>query len=360
MVANGRNAGHGADGSVALQTAADFMAQAFEWLRGSYVMLAFDIGIRSGLVDVLRRIERGTPGEIAEAGGLSERHVREWLSLMATVGAVTYEPVTGVFTAAPGLLAATLPPDPPPTADFAVLAPAIADTIRNGGGVGYEAFGDGFVDRLDGSSRMTTDMFLLEAWVPAVDGLREALLNGASVAEIGCGTGHALNVLAREFPSSSYVGFDINIEALRRAEAEAREWGLANVRFERRDVVSLPDAPFNVVLAFDCIHDQAHPRQVVSEIRRALEPHGLFVMIEPRSSSRLEDNLDNPQATFLYTMSLFHCMQVSLAQGGEGLGTAWGEDRAREMLESTGFAIRSVVDVPGGLMPQTLFVATPR
>ena len=342
------------------QTGAEFMAQAFEWLRGSYVMLALDVGIRSGLLDVLRRIERGTADEVAEAGGLSERHVREWLSLMATVGVVGYEATTGVFTAAPGFLTATLPPGPPPIVGFALLAPAIADTVKNGGGVGYEAFGDGFVDRLDGSSRMTTDMFLLDAWVPAVDGLSAALSRGASVAEIGCGTGHALNVLAREFPASTYVGFDINVEALRRAEAEAKEWNLPNVRFERRDVVSLPDPPFDVVLAFDCVHDQAHPRQVLSEVHRVLAPDGLFVMIEPRSSSNLEDNIDDPRATFLYMMSLFHCMQVSLAQGGEGLGTAWGEDRARRMLDDAGLEIRSVIDIPGALMPQTLFVATPR
>ena len=343
------------------ETAPELMAQVFEWLRGSYIVLAVDVGIRSGAWDTLRRLERGTAEEIAEAGGLSPRHVREWLAVLTTSRLVRYDPVTATYAAAPGLLAARFPPGPPATVAFAALAPAVAETMKTGGGLSYADYGPSFVEMLDNGSRMATDLFLLDAWIPCVDGLRDSLAAGVSVAEIGCGTGHATNVLARAHPASRFVGFDINAEALRRGDAEAREWSLDNVTFERRDVVSLPDdGAYDVILAFDCIHDQAHPRRVLAEVRRALKPDGVFVMVEPRTSSNLEDNLDDPHATYHYVVSLFHCMQVSLAEGGEGLGTAWGEQRARELLDEAGLEVRAVGDVPGTLMPQRLFVASPR
>jgi SAM-dependent methyltransferase len=106
---------------------------------------------------------------------------------------------------------------------------------------------------------------------------------------------------------------------------------------------------FDLVTAFDAIHDQAHPARVLDAVARALRPDGTFLMVDIRASSNVEDNLELPWAPFLYTASTMHCMSVSLGLDGDGLGTAWGEQLATSMLHAAGFAnvdIRSVESDP--------------
>ena len=71
-------------------------------------------------------------------------------------------------------------------------------------------------------------------------------------------------------------------------------------------------------------------------IAAALRPGGTFLMQDILASSHLEKNLENPIAPFLYTISTMHCMTVSLAQGGAGLGTCWGRELAEKMLRDAG------------------------
>jgi AcrR family transcriptional regulator len=96
---------------------------------------------------------------------------------------------------------------------------------------------------------------------------------------------------------------------------------------------------------------------VLERIWAALVPGGTFVMVEPGASSNLEDNLANPMAPMLYTTSTLHCMTVSLAEGGAGLGAAWGEQRARAMLAEAGFADVAVHEAPGDPL-NAVFVAS--
>ena len=124
--------------------------------------------------------------------------------------------------------------------------------------------------------------------------------------------------------------------------------GLSNARFVVLDVTHLPDEPqFDLITSFDAIHDQRDPATALRRIAAALAPGGVYLMIEPKASSHLEDNLGNPFAPYLYGMSVLHCMTVSLAEGGAGLGTAWGEQAARRMLGDAGFTSIEVVDAPG-------------
>ena len=131
------------------------------------------------------------------------------------------------------------------------------------------------------------------------------------------------------------------------AREEAREWGLTNAVFVQCDVAGEIDAgAFDLVTAFDAIHDQVAPAAVLERIHAALAPGGTFVMVEPRASSEVADNLGNPLAPMLYATSTLHCLTVSLAGGG-GLGAAWGEQRARAMLAEAGFGDIAVHAAPG-------------
>jgi SAM-dependent methyltransferase len=124
--------------------------------------------------------------------------------------------------------------------------------------------------------------------------------------------------------------------------------GLGNASFEVLDATRLPAEPkFDLIASFDAIHDQKDPATVLGRAAAALAPEGIYLMVEPKASSTLEDNVGNPFTPYMYGMSVLHCMTVSLAVGGAGLGTVWGEQTARRMLAEAGFASVEVVAAPG-------------
>ncbi len=181
--------------------------------------------------------------------------------------------------------------------------------------------------------RDTVDATLLEGALPLVPGLVERLEAGIDVADIGCGSGYALCVMARAFPNSRFQGFDFSEEAIMAARTQAREWELDNVTFEVRDVTDLSlTAAFDFITTFDAVHDQAAPDRVLAGIADALRPGGVYLCVDIAASSNVEDNADHPMGSFLYTISTMHCMTVSLALDGMGLGAVWGEQTALAML----------------------------
>ncbi len=325
--------------------------------------LMVDLADRTGLLVALAT-GPGTSAELAARAGLVERYVRECLGALAAAGIVEHDAAGATF-ALPAEHAACL--TGPGAANLAPVArvgtllaghvAGVARAFRTGGGVPYEAYRPEFTTVMDGLSRGLLDGQLLDGIVPLVPGLAERLAAGGRVADIGCGTGHAVTLLARAFPRSTVVGYDIAADAIDRARAEAAAWGLTNATFEVLDVAALPaDPPFDAVFAFDAIHDQADPAGVLAAVRRALTPDGVFAMMDVKAASRLEDNLGNPLAPWLYAVSTLHCLTVSLAYGGAGLGTVWGEELARTMLTDAGFGDVAVHEVPEDPM-DSLYVA---
>jgi 2-polyprenyl-3-methyl-5-hydroxy-6-metoxy-1,4-benzoquinol methylase len=182
--------------------------------------------------------------------------------------------------------------------------------------------------------------------LPLVDGLPERLNVGADVADFGCGSGHAVNVMAQAFPQSRFTGIDFSEQAIATGAAEAARLGLKNAAFESHNLTDLDKADaFDLITVFDAIHDQAQPARVLANIHRALRPGGVFLMADIKASSLLEENVGVPMSTYLYTVSLMHCMTVSLALDGAGLGTAWGTQLATSMLADAGFTDVRVAEV---------------
>lgn len=154
-----------------------------------------------------------------------------------------------------------------------------------------------------------------------------------------------MNRLAELYPRSRFTGMDLSSAAIGFARDQASKQGLRNVEFLAVDLSDFdetaePDT-FDFITTFDAIHDQAKPLNVLSGICRALSSDGVYLMQDISGTSHLHQDIDHPIGTFLYTISCMHCMTVSLAQGGEGLGTMWGEEKTREYLQRAGF--RSVV-----------------
>ena len=319
--------------------------------QGTMMTMLIDVGHRTGLLHAAS-LGPKTAEELADHTDLSARHVREWASGLAVAGVLTYDAESTCF-GLPAEHAIWLTGDRytnlAPVAGLVVgLAPRADDVIeamRSGGGVPYERYRPHFTHAMDRVGRARYDALLVRGYLPVAPGLPERLSNGADVADVGCGTGHCLNLMAHAFANSTFTGFDFSEEAIALAREEASSMELTNVTFEVADVASLPENAFDVVFAFDAIHDQADPAGVLSQIRAAIREGGEFFMVDIRASSNLEDNMGEAGNVIIYGTSLFHCMQVSLALGGAGLGTAWGKQLATSMLEEAGFHDVAVHDI---------------
>jgi len=332
----------------------EFARKLFSHYTSGMVTLMVDIGHKTGLFEAVAT-RPGTSQEIAERAGLDERYVREWLGAMATAGIVQYDPSARTFllplehaVVLTGKSSRNLAANSQALAMLAKRLSRIVESFKSGGGVPYAEFRPDFTEYMDASWRLLYDGLLIKGFLPIAKGLPERLAAGIRVADLGCGTGHAINLMAREYPRSDFVGYDIAGDAIERARAEARAMGLGNARFEVADVTRLPaGATFDLVTSFDAVHDQRDPAAVLRAAAAALAPDGTYFMVEPRASSNLEENLANPFAPWIYGISVLHCMTVSLAEGGTGLGTAWGEQTARRYLADAGFKSVDVVEAPG-------------
>ncbi len=315
--------------------------------------LMTSVGHQTGLFESLAGQPPGTSAEIADRAGLNERYVREWLNAMTTARIVVHDPAGRTYRL-PAEHAASLT-DAAGTDNLARFTQYIAllaeveqpiiECFRNGGGLSYSQY-PRFHRVMAEESGAVFDAALVDTILPVVPGLVDRLQVGIDVADIGCGSGHAINVMARAFPSSRFTGYDFSEAAIGMARSEAARLGLTNARFVVQDVAVLDtSSSYDLVTAFDAIHDQAHPARVLSCIEDALRPDGVFLMVDMKASSKVEDNIDAPLGTFLYSVSTMHCMTVSLGLGGDGLGTAWGEQVAVSMLHDAGFGTVDVKEL---------------
>ena len=342
----------------------DFAERMGRMMNDAAVVLMVSVGHRTGLFDVMAAMPPATSAEIAARAGLNERYVREWLGAMTTGRIVDHDGVAGSFslpadhaaclTRAAGL--DNLAVQAQYVGLLALVEDQIVDCFRHGGGVPYSAF-----PRLQAVMAEDTgavhDATLIDGTLPLVPGLVGRLEHGIDVADIGCGSGHAVNLMAEAFPRSRFAGFDFSDTGLAAAVAEADHKGLTNVRFEKRDAAGLGEtARFDFMTTFDSVHDQARPDLVLAGIAQALRPGGVYLCVDFAGSSKLSENLDHPFGPFGYTMSCMHCMTVSLADGGMGLGAMWGEQKAQEMLTGAGFTSIETVHVDGNIA-NTYFIA---
>ena len=326
-------------------------------LNGSILALMASIGHRTGLFDAMAGLPPATSQKIAEAAGLNERYVREWLGAMVTGKIVEYdrsnktyslpaEHATSVTRAGgPNNLAAML--------QFTSLMGNVEDQIvqsfQNGGGVPYSAYPK-FQALMAELSAQVSDATLVDVTLPLVPGLVERLKAGINAADVGCGQGHAINLMAKAFPNSRFIGYDFSEEAVAAGKAEAKAMGLTNSEFEVKDAATLGGSrKFDLITVFDAIHDQAQPRKVLKGISDSLKQDGVLLMVDIAASSNLEENMEHPLAPMLYGVSTMHCMTVSLALDGEGLGAVWGEQKARELLTEAGFGQIDIEHVEGDI-----------
>jgi 2-polyprenyl-3-methyl-5-hydroxy-6-metoxy-1,4-benzoquinol methylase len=326
-----------------------FAGRMLELLNDGALAVMISVGHRTRLFDALRETGAATSQELANAAGLHERYVREWLGAMTTGRIVEYEPETGRYGLpaehASWLTRAAAPDNLAVEAQWITTLSTVEDDIvecfEKGGGVPYERY-TRFHEVMAEESAQTVLSVLFTHILPLVPGMSKRLEEGVALLDLGCGRGRALLQFAERFPNSTFQGYDLSRDAIAYAQAQATERGLANVAFEQRDLSTFdadaePEA-FAFVTTFDAVHDQAHPLAMLEGTKRTLESDGVYLMQDIQGSSHVHENIDHPGAPLLYMISCMHCMSVSLAQGGEGLGAMWGEQKARELLAEAGFA----------------------
>jgi 2-polyprenyl-3-methyl-5-hydroxy-6-metoxy-1,4-benzoquinol methylase len=317
-------------------------------LNHGALCLMLSVGHRTGLFDVMRELPPATSDEIAARAGLHERYVREWLGAMTTGRVVEVDPATGRFALPPEhaafLTRAAAADNMAVFAQYIALLGGVEDEIvecfRKGGGVPYSRY-PRFHEVMAEDSGQSVLSSLEAHILPLVPGLTDRLAKGIRVLDAGCGRGRILHRLAALYPRSRFVGLDLGEDAIAYARAEAARAGHGNLEFAVADLSDFdrtaPAEAYDLVTTFDAIHDQARPLNVLKGIHRALKPDGVYVMQDIGGTSHVHEDVHHPLGPLLYTVSCMHCMTVSLAQGGEGLGAMWGEETTRAYLREAGF-----------------------
>jgi 2-polyprenyl-3-methyl-5-hydroxy-6-metoxy-1,4-benzoquinol methylase len=324
----------------------DFVGKVLTDTSGMTTTILAALGDRLGLFKTLAAHGPATSTELAKAASINERYAREWLGGMASAGYVRYDPAMHRFA---------LPPEHVPVlaqegspvyfggahqmllGTLGVLD-QLTTAFRQGGGVPQPAYSEDWWAGMERFSAGWFENLLLQEWIPAMPRVREALERGADVADVGCNRGRALIKLARAFPRSRFVGYDVFEPAIRQASERAATAGVADrIRFEHRDVSKGLPEQFDLITTFDVIHDAVDPLGLLRTIRQALRPGGTYICLDINCSDKLEENA-GPLGALFHGFSVLYCMTTSLSHGGAGLGTVGlPESKLKELATQAKF-----------------------
>jgi SAM-dependent methyltransferase len=303
------------------------------------------IGDRLGLYQALAEVGPLTSAQLAQRTGTSERYVREWLAAQAASGYVVYDSASAAFSLTPEQAAVFADRESPfhmaggyySIASLYKDEPKLTDAFRSGRGVGWHEHSECLFCGTERFFAPAYRAFLVDTWLPALDGVVAKLRNGAKVADVGCGHGRSTLIMAQAFPQSEFFGFDYHDGSIERARHLAADAGLRNVEFQVSDARSVPGSGYDVVACFDCLHDMGDPVGAARRIREVITADGTWMIVEPLASDRLEDNL-HPLGRLFYSFSTMVCTPASLSQDvGLALGAQAGEARLRKVAEAGGF-----------------------
>jgi 2-polyprenyl-3-methyl-5-hydroxy-6-metoxy-1,4-benzoquinol methylase len=303
------------------------------------------IGDRMGLFKAMAGAGSLTVEQIAGKTSLSPRYIREWLGAMVAAHYVEYNAAADTYLLTPEYAAALADEDSPffvgsyfQMAQAAVtVAPKVAEAFKTGKGVSQSEYPVSFFEAAERNSRTRYLHKLLRKWIPTMPQVTEVLGRGGLAADVGCGGGRAAIMIAQAFPKARVVGYDLHAESIERACRNAEAANVADrVSFEVSDGSRLPAGRFDFVSTFDVVHDAVDPQGLMSAIRRALKDNGTYLVQEVNVSDKLQDNI-RPLGKMIYSVSTLYCMTTSLAHDGAGIGTAMGENKARELASAAGF-----------------------
>lgn len=317
------------------------------------------LGDRIGLWRAMAGSGPLSPAELAKRTDTTERYVREWLNAMAAAGYVTYDAAARTY-ALPAEHAVALADSENPafvpglfqvTAAMWAGESKIAANFRSGAGLEW---GHQHPCLFEGTERFFRAGYLgnlIQAWLPALEGVVGKLERGARVADVGCGVGASTIIMAKAYPKSKFVGFDYHAGSIELARQRARDAGVADrVTFEVAKATDFPGTNYDLIAHFDCLHDLEDPVGAAKHARTAIAKDGTWLIVEPFAGDRAEQN-HNPVGRVFYAASTMLCVPHSLSQHGPALGAQAGEAKLREVVTSGGFrAFRRATETPFNLV----------
>jgi SAM-dependent methyltransferase len=333
-----------------------FMVRAVSDLGSAISAPLFLIGEKLGMYRAMAQAGPLSSEEVAERAGAAERYVREWLRNQAAGGYVTYDPATDRYTLPDEHALALADEDSPfyVLGAYELIASLFADeeqiteAFRTGAGMGWHAHDHRLFRGTERFFRPGYRAHLAGDWIAALDGVQGKLELGARVADIGCGHGASTIIMAEAFPNSRFYGYDYHSASIDRAREAAAQAGVEDrVTFEVATAKDYPGDGYDLVCAFDCLHDMGDPAGASRHVLRTLASGGTWMIVEPNAGDRVEDNL-NPIGRVFYGASTVICTPASLDQEvGLALGAQAGQARLTEVIKQGGFThVRRATETP--------------
>jgi SAM-dependent methyltransferase len=318
------------------------------------------MGDKLGLYRALAGAGPVTAVELARRSGVAERYVREWLNAQAAGGYVTYDPAGGTYELPPEQTVALTDADSPAylpgffqiALGSVIDSPRITEHAQSGDGFGWHQHNHDVFEGCERFFRPGYNANLIDAWLPALDGVIPKLEAGAKVADIGCGHGSSTILMATAFPNSTFVGSDYHDGSIATARERARQAGVEDrVAFEVAPAADHPGDGYDLVTMFDCLHDMGDPVGAARRVRGLVADDGTWMIVEPMAGDRIEDNL-NPVGRAYYGFSTFLCTPASLSQEvGLALGAQAGPARIGDVVSGGGFSrFRTAAETPFNLV----------
>jgi 2-polyprenyl-3-methyl-5-hydroxy-6-metoxy-1,4-benzoquinol methylase len=335
-----------------------FAGRLFGSALGAMDLFAVYLGDQLGLYRALVDLAVATPDELAEATGTHERYVREWLEQQAVTGIVTVDDTQAAarrYRLPAGHREVLLEQESlsylAAIARYVVAVarplPAVMAAFREGGGVDWAAYG---ADAREAQAAFNRPMFrhqLAPAWLPAIADVHARLQAAppARVADIGCGAGWSSIAIARAYPTVRVDGFDLDAPSIAMAQANAAAAGVDDrVAFQARDAADATLAGrYDLVTAFECIHDLARPVDVLATARRLLAADGAMLVVDERVAERFTAPGDDLERLF-YGFSVLCCLPAGMAeQPSAATGTVMRPDTLRRYATAAGFGTVEVL-----------------
>jgi len=325
-------------------------------LGGAMSVPTVRLGLRLGLFDALAEAPATADALAQRAGGLHPRYVREWALAQAANGYVDYDPAADAFSLSPEAAMVFVNRDSPVylAGAFDLVAamieaePKVENCFRTGAGVRWGDHAGCLFCATGAFFRPGYVNNIVQAWIPALNGVEARLRQGAEVADVGCGVGFSTLLMAEAYPESRFTGYDFHAPSIDEARRHADAHGLGDrVRFEVSTAKEIPGRGFDLVTMYDCLHDMGDPRGCATHMRSILAPGGSWMIVEPIAGDRPEQNF-NPVGRLYYNASTMICVPTSLDQEvGEGLGAQAGEAKLATIIREAGFAtVRRATEGP--------------
>jgi len=328
-----------------------FLERLGESMLGAFDVLSIYLGDLLGLYDPLVS-QWLTSTELADRADVHERYAREWLEQQTVSGLIECDDPTAPATQRRYRLSETqaevladrdnlayLTPFMRVIASSAVQLPALLDAYRTGGGVAWAQYGD---PMRTGQGDANRALFLHElgsSWLPSLPGVHQKLSEGGRVADVGCGEGWSAIAMALTYPSVRVDGLDLDAESVEAARRHAEAYGVGDrVRFHVVDAASAPQGDYDLVTAFECVHDMADPVAVLTAMRQLAAHGGTVLVMDERVNETFTGEPDFVER-LMYGMSLMVCLPDGMSHAPSvGTGTVMRPSTLRGYAHQAGFA----------------------